>query len=283
MSYKPIDDRQVINRAALPNIGSPAGDSLDDILLRINNILSSITGGSFYVAHKLSLTAGTSSVVVTIPAQPDTSYIVLGIMVNTIDPNPQYQQVEVTAKSNSGFTFTWNDPLDTGNYFVSYIIPPKVFPVAEVAVNLGASSITSPLAIPQSGAGYGLITAFQNLTDPNPQFQTIMVGNNSNTAADLVWNDPTDTANYVATYMINATGQMAIPNGVNTVTVPLPVNYGAPDYAIIASMQNLVDPHPQFPPMVVTAQNNGSATFSWNSGTDTANYLLNYYAISLTS
>ena len=40
MPLKPLNSRQVANSAALGTIGSGAGDTLDDILFRINNLLN---------------------------------------------------------------------------------------------------------------------------------------------------------------------------------------------------------------------------------------------------
>jgi hypothetical protein len=282
-TYKPIDSRQVINRAALSNIGSAAGASLDVILADINAVLAAVAGGSGYYAAKISLTSGSTSQVVTVPAQPDASYIVLGMMGNLVDSHPQYQQIETTAKSSSGFTFKWNHPLDTSNYFISFIIPYKVFPEVESAIGSGANTLASTLPIAQPFSGYGVISQLQNLVDANPQFQTVVVGSNTNSTVNLSFNAPTDSVNYQAAYMVGATGQVAIPSSATSITVSLPVSYGStPNYAVIATMQDTVDAHPQFQPIAVIAETASSVTFGWNVATDSANYLLNYYSISLT-
>ncbi len=279
--YRPIDDRQVVNRAALPYIGSPANDNLADILSRINSILAGISGGSGYVAQEMALTSGTTSQAITVSAQLDTSYIVLGIMKNTVDAHPQYQQIEVTAKSTSGFTLSWDNPLDTSNYSVYYILPYKVFPEVEAAIGSGADSLSSTLLITQPFSSYGVITQLQNVVDPNPQFQSVVIGTNTDTNVNLSWNNNTDTANYQAVYMVNATGQTSIPISATSVTVTMPVNYGTASYAVVASMQN-ADAHPQYQPMIITAQTDTTVTFGWNVALDTADYNINFYAISLT-
>jgi hypothetical protein len=279
MSYKFIDDRQVINRAALPNIGVPANDTLDDILSRINNFLGS---SQSYIAKKVSLTSGSTSYTVTIPTKPDTSYIVLAIMGNTTDSHPQYQQIEVTAKSTSGFTFTWGNALDSNNYFIDYIVPSKTFPEVEAAIGSGVNSLASTLPISQPFSGYGVIGQLQNIVDPNPQFQSIVIGSNTNSTVNLLWNVNTDSANYQAVYMVGATGQNSISNSSTSVTVNLPINFNTTNYAIIGTIQNTVDPNPQFQPMIISNLSSNSATFSWNVARDSGNYLLNWYAISLT-
>jgi hypothetical protein len=282
MGYKPIDDRQVINRAALPNIGSPANDSLDDILARIDALISGGGGGSGYVAKNSALTVSSTSLVVTIPSQPDTSYVVLAMMGNTIDSFPQYQQVEVTNKSTSGFTFEWNHPLDTSNYFISYVIPFKVFPQAEVAVGSGVSTLSSNLAISQPGTTYPVIAQLQNLIDTNPQFQTVVVGPNTTSATNFSWNVNTDSANYKMVYGILGSGQAPISSGINFITLSLPVNFNTSNYAIVATMQNSSVTHPQYQPLLITNQTGSNAIISFNNLTDVSSYVLNYYAVSLT-
>lgn len=281
--YKPLDDRQVINRASLPNIGSPTDDSLDDIFARIDAIIGGLSSGGGYVAKKAALTVGSTSLVVTLPAQPDTSYIILAMFGNTVDSFPQYQQVQVTAKSTSGFTFKWSNPLDSNNYFLSYIIPFKVFPEVEASIGSSVSTLSSGLLIPQANGGYPVIAQLQNLVDTNPEFQTVVVGSNTTTNANFKWNVNTDSSNYQIEYGVLGTGQVSIPNGVSSVSIPLPVNYNSGNYAVVATIQNTVDAFPQYQPMIITAQSGSSATISWNNLTDASSYVLNYYAISLTS
>jgi hypothetical protein len=176
--YKPIDDRQIINREALPNIGSPAGDNLADIFSRINAILAGASAASGYIAKQTPLTSGSTSYTVTIPSQPDISYVLLAIMGNLIDAHPQYQQVEVTNKATTGFTFTWNVPLDSANYFISYIVLPKSLSQSETSVGYGVDTVS----ISQNDSGIS-IAQLQNLIDPNPQFQPVVIGGSSSASS----------------------------------------------------------------------------------------------------
>ena len=254
-----------------------------------NKVFQFVGGGSSgsnfpWIAKQAPLTNGSTSLSVTfLPPQPDTSYVVLGMMGNTTDAFPQYQQVEITNKTVNGFTFTWNHPLDSGNYFLSYIVPPKTLPAAEVAIGAGATSLAATLPIAQGGSGYGVIAELQNTVDANPQFQAIVIGSNTSNTVNLEWNVATDSVNYKGVYVIGAVGQVAIPNSATSVTVSLPVNPGTPNFGIVASIQNTTDVNPQFQPMIISAASSGSVTFSWNIPRDTGNYLLNYYAISLTN
>ena len=72
-------------------------------------------------AQTTPLTIGTTSVAVAYStAFDDNDYAVTVVMINTTDAFPEYQPITLIAKSASGFTASWNDPLDTGNYFLSY-------------------------------------------------------------------------------------------------------------------------------------------------------------------
>lgn len=69
---------------------------------------------------------GVTSVVVTFPANLQTGNTSPRIdveMINTTDANPQFQEVVITARSNTGFTATWNAPTDSANYKLAYFVP----------------------------------------------------------------------------------------------------------------------------------------------------------------
>jgi hypothetical protein len=280
--YRYINSRQVLNVDALPNIGTPSDTGLDIILSAINAALAGLTAASGYYAQQANLTSGTTSIVVTIPEQLDTSFIVLAMMGNITDTHPQYQQVQVTSKARTGFTFEWNHPVDSSNYFISYIIPFKQFPEAESSIGSSANTLAATLAVPQAASTYPIIAQLQNLVDTNPEFQTVVVGNDNTTTANFSWNTLTDSSNYQMAYGILATGQVSVSSGVNSITISLPINYGSTGYAIVATIQNTSDSFPQYQPLLLSAKGDSSVTISWNIPTDVSSYVLSYYAISLT-
>lgn len=66
-----------------------------------------------------------SSLAVSFPATLQTGNTtprVVAWMVNTTDPNPQFQDVVITARSATGFTASWNAPTDSANYKLAYIV-----------------------------------------------------------------------------------------------------------------------------------------------------------------
>lgn len=50
----------------------------------------------------------------------DSDYSVTANLYNETDALPEFQPITVTARSSTGFTAKWNDPLDTGNYRLNY-------------------------------------------------------------------------------------------------------------------------------------------------------------------
>jgi len=283
MPLKPLSSRQVANYDALGNIGSPADDTLDDILARINAILGGITGNAIYIAKEVALTSGlgTTSLTVSIPVQQDTSYVIYAIFENTSDSFPQFQQITVTNKTTTGFTFKWNAPLSSNNYTISYIVPFKAFITGESTLSLSATSQSVPVL--QNGSTYGIISSLENYTDSFPQFQTSVVTAQSSSAFSSNWNVPTDSANYVESYTLPPpAGKVSIGSAQTSVTVTLPINYNTSSYAVALTMANSTDPSVQFQPMLVTAKTGTTFVVSWNVPTASANYSLYYYVISLT-
>lgn len=244
-----------------------------------------IGNGANWVAREVPLSLSQNLISVTFPApQLDTSYVVFAMMENLVDANPQIQQVEITNKTTSGFVAQWNMPLDSGNYTLTYILPSKEFAASETAIAINSTSLVDPFALFRASAVYPVIAVMQNLVDTNPQFQTILVTNKTVTDATLSWSHPTDTANYQAVALFQGTVQQAINSGVSSAVVTLPVSYGtSANYGIIVSMTNLVDPFPKFQPMIVTAKNPNSFTLNWPENTETANYQLTCYTVSLTN
>lgn len=241
---------------------------------------SSSTG---WIAKRVNPSAGDTAHVINLSTPlTDLSYVVLAMMENTIDSTPQYQQVEVTDKSLSGFTLTWNAPLASNNYFINYIVPPISVQGTEKVLNSGTSSSVVTLNVPQNGGNYGIVAAMQNIIDTNPQFQTPIVTAQSATTFTETWASPTGSANYKMVYINNPTAQVPVGPGNVPVVVTLPVAYGTSGYAVVASFSNVTDAFPTSQPLILIAKNSSQFTVSFNSPAPTANYILTYYAISLT-
>lgn len=283
MSATKIDDRQVLNRAALTHIGTPANETLDVIFSTLDSIISGLSGsGSPYVAKEVALSSGTTSYAVTISSQPDTSYVPFAIMENLTDSNPQIQPVIITNKTTTGFTVQWNAPLSSSNYVLSYIVPYKVWPEMENGIAGSSTSISPLLTLPQNGSSYGIIGVLQNDVDTNPQFQPALITAQSSTQFTLSWNAPTSSASYIATTMLNATGVVSFPLGSTSTTINLSINYNTSGYGVIVAMKNTTDSLPQFQPLLITSKSGTSFTVSWSDPTLSSNYSLYYYVISLT-
>lgn len=262
-------------------IANIAQDTIFQMVAAEPNASGSATG-PLWIAEEVALNSGTTELSVTFPIpQTDTSYIVLPMMENLTDPHPQFQQVQVTSKTVSGFVVQWSNPLDTSNYVLSYIVPPKALMYSETAIGSGVDDPIINNPIFQQGSVYPVLAVLQNIVDANPQFQPLTVTNTSSTATTVKYSMPTDTANYEAVTMLNASVQKAVSSGVSSATITLPVSYSTESYGVFVTMSNTTDPNPRYQSLLVTGKTADSITVSWTNPTDSANYALTAYTISI--
>lgn len=152
-------------------------------------------------AQEVALNLGDTSVSVSFPsALPGVNYIVLANFVNLIDGTPQFQEVTTTQKLTTGFTATWNAPLDSANYRLSYIVPVIQLSAGEVPVNMGDTTATISLPFALAGTNYAVVAGFINIVDGTPQFQPIEITGKTQTTFTATWNSGCDSANYRIAY-----------------------------------------------------------------------------------
>jgi hypothetical protein len=81
---------------------------------------STLTGLGIF-AGKASISSGATSKAITVStAYGNTNYAVTATIMNTTDANPQFIPVTVTAQATTGFTCSWNAPLPTASYVLSW-------------------------------------------------------------------------------------------------------------------------------------------------------------------
>jgi hypothetical protein len=74
-------------------------------------------------------------------------------------------------------------------------------------------------------------------------------------------------------------GQTAISIGTNSLSVTFSSTIGTSSYALTCNMFNSTDTNVQYQPIVITAQSATGFTATWDSNVLTANYSLNWHAI----
>lgn len=157
------------------------------------------SGGSAQAgfAQEVSIAAGDTFVDVTFPSPlPGTNYVVIPSFVNLVDANPQYQDIAITNKTNSGFRASWNAPTDSANYRLGYIIPAVQEIIGEVTINAGDTSVVVTIPIAQANTNYVVVANLVNLVDGTPQFQVAEITGKTTTTFTASWNAPTDGADY---------------------------------------------------------------------------------------
>jgi hypothetical protein len=72
--------------------------------------------------QQAAIGSGATSVTITYGTALDTgrTYVVVASL-QTPDSSPQFQAVDITASTNTGFTASWNAPTDSANYLLNYI------------------------------------------------------------------------------------------------------------------------------------------------------------------
>lgn len=73
-------------------------------------------------------------------------------------------------------------------------------------------------------------------------------------------------------------GSDSISNGVTSKSVSFSSAFASTNYAVVATIRNAVDSNPMFIPVCITAKSTSGFTASWNTVTDSANYVLEWFA-----
>lgn len=143
-----------------------------------NTIYQFVVGGGGSgqaVGQEIPLSSGSTSKVITFPiAQATNSYLVLTQMVNLVDAFPEYIPVDITNKTTTGFTASWNDPLPSPNYNLDYIISPGITALtAQVSITVTAAGTT---ALNNNSNEIQIFTGISSQTIVLPDATTIPVG-----------------------------------------------------------------------------------------------------------
>lgn len=86
--------------------------------------VATLTSGANLKSGSNTISNGTTSLTVTFsfPGLISGSYALVPRMSNIVDSNTIYQPITVTAKSLTGFTAKWNQPVDSANYKLDWIL-----------------------------------------------------------------------------------------------------------------------------------------------------------------
>ena len=110
-----------------PGVVTASGGGTTNFL-RADGTWAAPTGNTtFYRAGQQTIGSASSSQAITFSSTlGTTNYGISVVMKNVTDTNPQFQPLEVTVKSATGFTVAWNSPTDTANYVLEYTALPNV-------------------------------------------------------------------------------------------------------------------------------------------------------------
>jgi hypothetical protein len=159
-----------------------------------NYIMSFIIPPKTFTAVEQQIFSPATAATITLPlAQGSTAYPVLAQFQNLVDAMPQFETVVVNAKNTGNFGTVWNAPVDTNNYYM-------VAALAGTVTRQGSSgNNTMVVNLPVSygtASAYALVATWQNLVDPNPKFQPVVITAKTANTVTISWNDLLDTNNY---------------------------------------------------------------------------------------
>jgi hypothetical protein len=162
-------------------------------------------GSSPGVSDIVTLGSGVSSGTVTLATPVSgTNYVVVAQIENLVDTNPIFQNLVITNKTTTGFSWKTNSPTDTTNYKISYKIlnnsTGSGIQVGEASVNSGVNSISITIPIPFSTTTYVAVVNMVNYLDTNPAYQPCLITAKTNSSFTVSFPDVTDTANYKIAY-----------------------------------------------------------------------------------
>lgn len=160
-------------------------------------------GGDTFTTGNVALTNGTTTQAVTFStAFGTTNYRVVPSFENDTDPNPQFQPITITNKLTTGFTATWNAPLDSGNYSLNYLALIDSNDAGSQALTIGTQTQTITFGTARGTPLYKPIVIMENTVDPNPQYQPITITNKTVNGFTVKWNAPLDSSNYTLDWIV---------------------------------------------------------------------------------
>lgn len=108
--------------------------------------------------------------------------------------------------------------------------------------------------------------------------QRIIAYDDTNERLVRTTKDPADVGTASSTGEAVNAGTQAISNGATSQAVTFVNAFSNTLYAVVAQLVNTTDALVQYQPLVITAKSTSGFTASWNSPTDSANYLVDFIA-----
>jgi hypothetical protein len=157
-----------------------------------------------YRAGSSAIPIDTDSIVVNFnTAMSDANYSLQLAVENLVDSTPIFLQPVVTGKFAYGFSAKFNPKTDTANYSLNYKATKSASDSAgELALLSGAVSASIAFSQARVNANYAVSVSVQNINDLTPIFISCIITAKTVSGFTVVFNAPTDTANYALHYTV---------------------------------------------------------------------------------
>lgn len=146
----------------------------------IDEFYSAGQGG---VSQEVAVSSGATSITISFPsAVANTNYQVFASFVNTVDADPQFQPITITSKTTSGFTATWNAPLESSNYLIDYFAGGNAFVQTDATIAAEYNSVVA------GSLAVGTTTFIDFATKETDTNNAVLgAGSGNNTTATSTW------------------------------------------------------------------------------------------------
>lgn len=152
-------------------------------------------------------------------------------------------------------------------------LPSNNYAKALLSLDQGGS-IHVTVGTPDPSLGSTIVPPPPQSTTP---FAYLILFNNAGTVQSIGQNDIFQIeGSGGASGSIGFAQQVSIGSGSTSIVVTFPSPLVTTSYSVIASIANLTDSNPEFIPIVITNKTVSGFTASWNTPTDSSNYLLDY-------
>lgn len=129
---------------------------------------------------------------------------------------------------------------------------------------------------------YFPVVQWVNLVDASPDVQEPMVTQKAPTVFRVSWNAPALGNNNKIAWEVGKSmvqiAVVALGNGVDSVNIPIPIEWQNLNFAPIVKIENTTDTDPGFYSTIVTAKSTTQITAKLNATTDSVNYKAVLYA-----
>lgn len=144
-----------------------------------------------------SLTIGDTTATITFDTPFSNSYILNGMLANTIDSTSSIYLLSVISKTTTGFIVEFSDAIDSNNYKLEWMAIERANRQSGIiALTNSSTSQSVTLNYPFSDILYSINAEISNTSDPSASIYGTVISSKSTTGFTVSFSDNIDSSNY---------------------------------------------------------------------------------------